>query len=211
MKTIALGFRAMREGSVVVGVALEGDAPRVVFSGFLATAEEGDRLAREPFHLAAEMAGGWGTAIPPKAAAAVDEGRRRQEALAQSDLAEMIHGLKEAGWEPVLAALLVNRAGWALSDLLGFGLSAPEHAAVAEGLAVREALHTAFARCGLEAVEMDEKSLREVASVGLGLSPAVVERLGAVVGRPWRKEQKLASLAAWVALARRPGDQLRTD
>jgi hypothetical protein len=52
---------------------------------------------------------------------------------------------------------------------------------------------------------MDEKSLPDLAAHVLDLSPGALDArlkaLGASVERPWRKEQKLACLAAWVALA----------
>jgi len=54
---------------------------------------------------------------------------------------------------------------------------------------------------------MDEKLLPETASKALDLSPASIDArlaaLGATAGKPWRKEQKLACLAAWLALATR--------
>jgi hypothetical protein len=54
-------------------------------------------------------------------------------------------------------------------------------------------------------VEVDEKSLPELGPARLRLSPAEAEAalagLGASAGRPWRKEQKLACLAAWAAVA----------
>ncbi len=102
-----------------------------------------------------------------------------------------------------VAALLVNRAGW-VTDVLEYSLSWPEHVPVAEGLAVRDALRSAFKQCRLEAVELDEKSLPDLAEHALGLSPAQIgarlKTLGETAGRPWRKEQKLACLAAWVAV-----------
>jgi hypothetical protein len=199
----ALGLRAVRGGSVAVAVATDGEAPRVVLSTFLATAAEGDRLAFEPYHMAYEMERGPQGKVSAEAAAAVAEGRRRQAAAAASGLAGLVGTLEDAGCKPVLVALLVNRAGW-MTDLLEHSLSAPEHPPVAEGLAVREALRFACARCALPIVEMDEKSLRESASTRLGLSPGEIDvaltGLGATVGRPWRKEQKVACLAAWLAL-----------
>jgi len=136
------------------------------------------------------------------AAAAVAEGRRRQTALAATGLAVLLDRLKREGARPAVAALLINRAGW-MTDLLDHSLSAPEHPPVAEGLAVRAALRTAFASLGLDVVEVDEKSLRESAALKLPLSPGQIDvqlnALGASVGRPWRKEQKAACLAAWVA------------
>jgi len=99
--------------------------------------------------------------------------------------------------------LLVNRAGW-ITDLLEYSLFAPEHPPVAEGLAVRDALRFALGRSGLKLVEMDEKSLPEAASKALGFSTADLDLrlkgLGATAGKPWRKEQKLACLSAWLAV-----------
>jgi hypothetical protein len=104
---------------------------------------------------------------------------------------------------PVVAALLVNRAGW-VSDLLEYSLAWPEHVPVAEGLAVRDALRFAIKECRVEVVEVDEKSLPDLAADALGLSWAEIDArlkaLGATVGRPWRKEQKLACLSAWVTI-----------
>jgi hypothetical protein len=199
---IALGFRAGRGGSVVVAVAADGPQPRAVLSTFLATAAEGDRLAFEPYHVAYEMPRGEDGGPSADAAAAVAEGRRRQTALAATGLAVLLDRLKREGARPAVAALLINRAGW-MTDLLDHSLSAPEHPPVAEGLAVRAALRTAFASLGLDVVEVDEKSLRESAALKLPLSPGQIDvqlnALGASVGRPWRKEQKAACLAAWVA------------
>jgi hypothetical protein len=197
---IGLGFRASRGGSVVVGVAVDGREPSVVLSTFLATAEEGDRLSLEPYHVAAEMERDPQGKVSAKAAAAVAEGRGRQARMAASGLEAIVRKLWESGYKPAIAALLVNRAGW-IADLLEYSLFAPEHPPVAEGLAVRDALRSALG--GIKTIEMDEKSLPDVASRELGLSIADMDvqlkRLGAAAGRPWRKEQKLACLAAWLA------------
>lgn len=199
----ALGLRAIRGGAVAVGVAVEDGAPRVVLSTFLATAAEGDRLAYEPYHVAAEMAGAAAGDIPLAVAEAVAEGRRRQVVMAADGLGRLMRELRERGYEAGVLALLVNRAGW-VTDLLRYSLSMPDHPPVAEGLAVREALRAAFGRCGVAATEIDEKSLPQLASALLELTPAALEAqlkaLGATAGPPWRKEQKLACLAAWVAL-----------
>ena len=194
MMPVALGFRAQRGGSVVVGVAA---GPRILLSTFLSTAAEGDRLSLEPYHVAFEM----GREATPEAKAAVAEGRARQDALAAEGLARLIGQLEAMECTPVAAALLVNRAGW-ITDLMQHSLSDPAHPPVAEGLAVRDALRFAFGRCGLAVTEMDEKSLAEAASLELGLPPGEPEaRLRAFSAKPWRKEQKLACLAAWLAIA----------
>lgn len=198
-----LGFRAERGGAVVVGVAIAGGETRVVLSSFLPTATEGDRLALEPYHVAAAMERGPDGGASPKAIAAVAKGRTRQDALAVKGLNDIIGKLHHAGYEPAVAALLVNRAGW-MTDLLAYSLAFPDHPPVAEGLAVRDALRFAFAECGLKVAETDEKSLPGLASKRLGMAPAAldtrIKAFGAAAGRPWRKEQKLACLAAWVAM-----------
>ncbi|MGD2133361.1 MAG: hypothetical protein PVI23_11250 [Maricaulaceae bacterium] len=200
---VALGLRAMRGGAAAVGVIVEDGAPRVVLSSILATAADGDRLSQEPYTLAAEMPRGADGGPSAEAAAAVAEGRKRQDALAAQGFEDIVRRLRDAGREPIIAALLLNRAGW-VTDLLSYSLAYADHPPVAEGLAVREALRFAVNKAGLELAEMDEKSLPDLASEVLDLRPAEIDArlkaLGAEAGRPWRKEQKLACLAAWVSL-----------
>jgi hypothetical protein len=201
---IALGFRAVKGGGVVVGVVVEEGTPRIVLSTFLPTAAAGDRLALEPYRIACEMKRGPGGGVSTEAAAAIAEGHKRQGELAAKGLGDIVRKLRNAGGQPIIAALLVNRAGW-ITDALAYSLSWPEHVPVAEGLAVRDALRLACGRCRLEVTEIDEKSLHEVASEQLRLSPhdtdVRLKFLGATVGRPWRREQKLACLSAWVTVA----------
>ncbi len=189
----ALGFRAQRGGAVVVAVA---PGPELVLSAFLPTAGEGDRLAFEPYHVAVEM----GQGASDEVRAAVAEGRRRQDEMAASGLADILAGLRERGYQPAVAALLVNRAGW-MTDLLSYSLAFADHPPVAEGLAVRDALRSAFQANGLAFVETDEKSLGDTAAATFGDVEAQLKALGQIAGKPWRKEQKLACLAAWLAAA----------
>jgi hypothetical protein len=109
---------------------------------------------------------------------------------------------------PIVVALLVNRASW-VTGLLEYGLAWPEHVPVAELTAVRDALRFASAQCGIEVVELDEKSLADLATQVLGMPLTQIDvrlkALGAPQGRPWRKEQKLACLSAWLALQRHAG------
>jgi hypothetical protein len=201
---IALGLRALKGGSVVVGVVIDEGDPRVVLSTFLPVAADGDRLALEPYRVAYEMKRGPDGGASSEAVAAVAEGHQRQGELASQGLSDIVHRLRHEGCQPVMAALLVNRAGW-ITDALAYSLSWSEHVPIAEGLAVRQALRLACGRCGLEVAAIDEKSLHEVASEQLRLSPndmdVRLKSLGAAVGRPWRREQKLACLSAWLTVA----------
>jgi len=194
---VGLGLRAMRGGAVIVAVGVEGGEPQLFLSSFLVTADDGDRLSREPYHVAAELAAG-------EAVRAVAEGRARQAALAAAGLEAVTHGLRARGAAPAIAALLVNRAGW-VTDLLAYSLASPDHPPVAEGLAVRDALRLGFGKVGLDIVEIDEKSLGSSAAEALGRAPPDIDgqlkRLGVDAGKPWRKEQKAACLAAWLTAA----------
>src|ERR1700693_5818216 len=103
-------MRALKGGAVVVGVVVDGAEPRVVLSTFLATTAEGDRLSLEPYRVAAELKRDPQGKVSVEAAAAVAEGRRRQDQLAAKNLRAIIRTLEKARCKPVVAALLVNRA-----------------------------------------------------------------------------------------------------
>jgi hypothetical protein len=118
---IGLGLRALKGGGVVVGVVVDEGDPRVVLSTFLPTATDGDRLALEPYRVASEMMRGPGGGGSTEATAAVAEGHKRQGELAAKGLGDIARKLRDAGCQPVIAALLVNRAGW-ISDALAYSL-----------------------------------------------------------------------------------------
>lgn len=200
---VALGLRAVRGGAAAVVLRLDAQAPVGVYSGFLATAEAGDRLAYEPYHVAAESFRASSQTPLSELAAMVDEGRRRQVLAARQGLDGILGRIRPEDGELRSIALLVNRASW-VPDLLGYSLAYADHPPVAEGLAVRESLKAALSEVGLPVTEMDEKSLGDRAVDDLGLSSQdlsrVIQELGKVFGAPWRKEQKAACLAAWVVL-----------
>ena len=195
---VAIGLRAQKGGAVLVVVTLEADGPRAILSSFMPTCVEGDRLAFEPYGVAGECVRDGASA--GDAATVVAEGRKRQDEAA----AEGVRGVAARFETQPVAALLINRAGW-ITDLFTYSLEWAEHVPVAEGLAVREALRAGCRSCGLDLVELDEKSLVDRAVTVLGLSAAEIEgRLKAMgIGKPWRKDQKLACLAAWVTLVDR--------
>jgi hypothetical protein len=203
---VGIGLRARKGGAVIVALAVEAGEPRLLLSTGVETHAADDRLSLEPYRVAAELAQGGQGKAAAEAADAVAEGRKRQDRLAAAGLQGVVRQLEEAGHGPGVAALLVNRAGW-VTDLLSYSLAWPEHVPVAELLAVRDALRFALRRCGVESAELDEKSLFDLAAERLGMPSEAIEArlkaLGAGAGKPWRKEQKLACLAAWVAVSGR--------
>ena len=192
---IAVGLRAYKGGALAIGVAVENGEPLLLFSDIVATSSPGDRLSFEPYAVAFEH-----SADRDAAEAAVAAGRDHQDRFAAANLGALADRVDA----PIKAALLVNRAGW-ITDLLDYSLAFADHVPVAELLAVREALRRAFVTCAIDAVELDEKSLPEVAADKLGLSSEQIDVRLKALGtgiKPWRKEQKLAALAAWLTAAR---------
>jgi hypothetical protein len=202
----ALGLRAQKGGAIVVALTLADGVPHILQSIRIDTHAPDDRLALEPYHVAREMAPGPDGRASSDAKAAVAEGRGRQQALAAAGLRGVAGRLADAGYPAILGALLVNRAGW-IEDLLDYSLGWKEHAAVAEGLAVRDALRAGLRNTGLALIELDETSLPVRAATTLRLTPDEIalrlKTLGTAAGKPWRKEQQHACLAAWIALVER--------
>lgn len=200
--TTGLGFRAHKGGAVVVGVAVENGVPRVLVSTTITTGVEGDRLAFEPYRMAADMPRDAKGKASCEALAVVKEGRDRQQRSATEALRDVLVRWRERAPAPLAAGLLINRAGW-ITDLLDYSLAWAEHVPIAEVMAVRDALRVAVAHHHLALREFDERSLPDMAADVLGVSSGQltdrVRLLGAGVGRPWRKEQKLACLSAWMA------------
>lgn len=199
---IALGLRAARGGAVAVALQGAPTEPVLLRSVWLPVADPSDRIAFEPFTWAFETHRAGGATLEAISQAVVD-GRSRQALSAEDNLGAFLTSL---GDDPVSArvALLVNRAGW-VGELLAYSLDYDAHAAVAEGLAVREAFRAAGVRLGAPMIELDEKTLGSKAQNVLNLDPAGLDQslggMGHAAGRPWRKEQKAAALAAWIALA----------
>jgi hypothetical protein len=193
VKPVTLGLQATRGGSIVVAVTHQRhEAPRVVLSTFLPTAAADDRIALEPYHVAAEIVRSQSTGALARAEATVREGRVRQDQLAANGLRSIVEQLKDASWNPSGAALLVNRAGW-VTDLLQYSFASDSHPPVAEGLAVRDALRFALRENGIGFVEVDEKTL---------LADRRLADCKSNLDGPWRKEHKVACLAAWTNSAR---------
>ncbi|MGZ3298687.1 MAG: hypothetical protein ACXU8O_06710, partial [Asticcacaulis sp.] len=162
---------------------------------------ETEPLSLEPYAIAYRMAHEQGVSRKD-IEAAVARGREIQVEAARDSLRSLADRVTALGHPGVSVALLVNRATW-MTDLVEYSLGWPDHVPVAENLAVREALRTAAARNGLALIEYDEKSLPSQAAETLGLKAedldSELKALGVAAGKPWRKEQKLACLAAWLA------------
>ena len=125
------------------------------------------------------------------------------KARAVAALERIIERARGAGHGPIgctiVATTRVTPAS--LDDIL----SAHARIHAAEGCFYRDVLRKAADACGLATRIISPKELDAVAAGALGLKAPEVAKLvasaGRAVGRPWGKDQKMASLGAWIALA----------
>jgi hypothetical protein len=191
----ALGFRSHSGWAMLVAVGGAAGAPSVLLRRRIELA--GPRTPRQPFHAAEGR--------PLKEAEALIR-RSTSEAreLAGRGVEQAVAELGKAGARIVGCSLLLasGRRLPALAEILA------SHALIhaAEGELFREALREAARGCGLPLAEVKERELPDQAARSLGITPAEQKRLldewRRVLGPPWRQDEKLAALAAWLALAR---------
>jgi len=114
----------------------------------------------------------------------------------------MVEDLRQLG-HPVHGCGLLLASGRPLPPLAKILASHPLlH--TAEGELFRDALRAACRDCGLPIVTVKERELFPLAAADLRLPAERIEHhlaaMGKGIGPPWRQDQKLAAVAAWLAL-----------
>jgi hypothetical protein len=126
--------------------------------------------------------------------------------LARGALGDVVHALGDRDHEVVACGLLLasGRPLPVLDSILH------SHALIhtADGEHFRGALIHAAESCGLPVLAVKERELFERGAEVLGI-PGVrlrwlAREMGRPLGPPWRQDEKLASLVAWLALAQTP-------
>ena len=182
----ALGFRAHSGWAAMIAAGGAIDAPRVLDRRRLVIADPAMPHARQPFHAAAEL--------PLTAAAAlVCEALASSRALAADAIAAAVKSLQSKGHEVAVTAVLWGSA----KPMPELGRILASHALIhtAEGQMFREALLLGAQDCGVPVDRVPEKEL------GSDLLTRI-DSLGRLLGPPWTQDQKYATLAALIALAR---------
>ncbi|MBZ5726420.1 MAG: hypothetical protein LAP87_15645 [Acidobacteriia bacterium] len=184
---------------MLVAVAGQAHAPTVILRRRLELADPGVRGSVQPYHAAAEMSPGEGSAFLERCAAA-------SNALAERTVREAVAELGRQGYR-ALASCILLASGRPLPPLAAI-LAAHPLIHTAEGVFFREALHQASERCGLLVTAFRERDLPSQAAAALRIPADELLRrasaLGKAAGPPWRQDEKLSALAAWLALASRP-------
>ena len=196
-RAAAIGFRAHTGWAALVIVAEGVAPPEILFRGRAELADPSGRVRKNVYHAsrgleasaAADLVEAGERIAAERAAAAVE--RTRLEA---SDAGAVVRS----------CAVVVGTLAGAtrLESILA------SHALVhaAEGRLYQRALLQGADACGLEAVAVAERSIWEDGEAALGVAQDELQRrideLRREIGPPWAQDQKLAALAAWIALAR---------
>jgi hypothetical protein len=189
----SLGFRCHSGWAVLVALRGPRDAPEVALRRRI---ELSRKTPRQPFHAAEGRAFRDAETLIGRSIAEARD-------LAARAVKEAVEELRGAGDEVVAGGLLLaaGRPLPALAEILA------SHALIhaAEGEMFRDAVREAARRCGLALAGVKERELAEKAARMLrrpaGELTAHVAGWGRSLGPPWRQDEKLAALVAWLALA----------
>jgi hypothetical protein len=153
--------------------------------------------SRQPYHAALERGERIGAAVVKKA-------RHDAQRRATTALEGLLQAAQRAGWDPRTVGLVV---GSNVDPATLGNLHIRAHAL--EGRFYREVLDQAATSLGLKVVTLLERDGFIAAAEMLGHSAArlkvILAAIGKAAGRPWRRDEQLATLAAWVALAQPRG------
>ncbi|HXE75113.1 MAG TPA: hypothetical protein VNN18_05700 [Candidatus Xenobia bacterium] len=171
-------------------------APNVIDRRRIEIADPRIRGSKQPFHAAEPLA-------LKDAEKLIQRCAESTHSLAVSAVRAVLSAVRAQGCEVVGCGLLTG-SGRPLPGLPAILASHPLiH--TAEGEFFREALAQASERCTLPIMRVRERELEGRASAALRLPAdklnARIAGLGKTIGPPWAQDQKLAALAAWLALA----------
>ena len=197
---VAIGLKSHSGWAAVVAVGIERNEIRLVDRRRIELVEPADiSWAKQPYH-AAETLDAKGAEV------LVTRGIKSAHLIAVRELQTEIERLWSYGHE--IAACVVLKPSpmpdWSVAEILSVHIRMHK----AEGVLFPQALANAAEECGLKLVKVAEKRLEETAKeVFGGRLTATLDKLaalGKLAGPPWGKDQKMATLAAVIAL-----DQLK--
>jgi hypothetical protein len=196
-RAAALGCRAHTGWATLVVVAGEVARPEVVFRGRAELGDPAGRVRRNVYHAA--------RALELAAAAALVEAAERIAAeQAAAALERTLRVATDEGAVVRSCAVVVGTfpGGARLEKIVASHALA--HAA--EGRLYQGALLQSAESRGLATIAVPKRSIWEQGESALGVARDElrhwIDQLRREVGPPWAQDQKLAALAAWIALAR---------
>ena len=194
MKEAAVGFRVHSGWAALVALAVERGAPVVLARERVHLVETFTYEFRQPYHTAEKMA-------PEEAASFVRRMRGEARRLALRAIRKVASRTEAQGYRLTGCGLLLS-SGRPLPKLPQILAS---HSLIhsADGELFREALLHAAARCRLKSRTVKEREALDCAAREARVKPAELARrvsqLGRPLGSPWSQDEKLATMAAWLA------------
>jgi hypothetical protein len=194
----ALGFRVKSGWAMAVLLTGPVDAPTLVRCQAVLLSDPEIPQSKQPCHAALELPQKEGKALTKKL-------RRVVAAAAKKSIRELLEQASAVRYEVVGAGLvvgsLVDPATLHNEHIRAHGL---------EGQMFRTVLEDALREQEIPHKVLLEKNAYVTASAILGKSPAGAKKMTADLGEShngsWRAEEKLAALAAWVALCGKNSD-----
>ena len=190
----ALGVRAHSGWAAYVVLGGKIDTPQILMRGRMELCDVSINGSKQPFHEAEPMPFDEGSRFIARCSKAT-------AALADKALAQILREVS-----PLAACFVLTASGRALPELRAILAS---HALIhaAEGEFYRDAVVAACARSKIPTERVRERDIDAAADRLPGNQAARRQRLdafGKQVGTPWRQDEKLSALAAWLALASKP-------
>jgi hypothetical protein len=196
MKPAALGFRVHSGWTSLIALALEKNQPIILARQRPHLVATFSYTFRQPYHTAEKMDLAEARTFLQK-----QLGEARKLALQAIRAAQT--EVTQQGYQLTRAALLLA-SGRPLPELSKI-LASHSIIHAADGEFFREAMLHACARSNLSVSKIKDRELLATASSTLRQNPTALTRfiadLGKPLGCPWTQDEKLASLAAWLALA----------
>jgi hypothetical protein len=195
-RAAALGCRAHTGWAALVVIAGGVARPEVVFRGRVELGDPAGRVRRNVYHAARalELA---------SAAALVEAAERIAAERAAAALERTVRDAADEGAVVRSCAVVVGKFSGARLESI---LASHALAHAAEGRLYQGALLRGAESRGLEPVAIPKQSIWEQGEsalcVGRDELQRWIDQLRREIGPPWAEDQKLAALAAWIALAR---------
>jgi len=192
----AIGLRVHSGWAAMLVAAGAAETPEVIARRRIEICDTKIRGSKQPYHAAEPM--GF-----TDAKAFIERCDSRTHALAREAIEAAVAGIGDRRCEPRSCAVL-QASGRELPELAAILRS---HALIhtAEGEFYRKAMMDAAVHCGLCVVAIKERELYDRAAEQLKRTrkqiDAWIAETGKKLGPPWTQDQKLAALAAWIALA----------
>jgi hypothetical protein len=192
----ALGCRAHTGWAALAVVAGGLAQPEVLFRGRAELGDPAGRVRRNVYQAARGLS-------PADAAPLVEAAERIAAERAAAALERTVRAAADDGAVVRSCAVVVGAFGGARLESI---LASHALAHAAEGRLYQRALLQGAESRGLAALAVPKRSIWELGESSLGIPRDElrrwIDKLRRELGPPWAEDQKLAALAAWIALAR---------